>query len=219
MISDRLIVVENENRASFPFVSSRKKVVGWPVWLNLPYFTLLILRCDYCAYTHCDINAKTIYCTALIVTEHYRFYNILLWNWCQKETSISEVDSVAIGKHWPINQLVDRQSIGDYFDNRLFVKVHFEVLSAQNKSLIPTSQTWIFAYFLNPESFTMFCHFIDQMINWFIYIVIRRFSVSCSPASNCCFSHLCCFCHLLFVTCYCHHVLRQNNTCHSQASY
>lgn len=37
-------------------------------WVNLPYLTLNVLQCDYCAFSKCEDDALTLYCWAL---HHY----------------------------------------------------------------------------------------------------------------------------------------------------
>ena len=48
--------------------------------IRLPYCTVHILQCDYCACTHCNIDAETIYCSALLKL-HF------LSSWCDLSVS------------------------------------------------------------------------------------------------------------------------------------
>lgn len=46
------------------YFSGNKKVFTWGLWVNLSFCTFL--WCDYGTFAHCDVDAKTICCAALV---------------------------------------------------------------------------------------------------------------------------------------------------------
>ena len=85
---------ERACRVSF-YLKQHKTVVWWYICINLPYQTLHVLRCHYCACQHCNIDAETIYCAALILSPH---------------------SLVSDGRDLEITELVTEQQVGSWWD-------------------------------------------------------------------------------------------------------